>query len=217
MVRRTACVAGAGVGAEGLGASVGGIGGLQEGDMEDFHGGGQAGFAHKKHVYQFPGALILDGTLTFLVKGCSQVPKAGFQTPVQRILRCIVEIPHGYDAPLTGRGQGIGQLPEALYGYFPARLRNSRPAVFGWMVVNEERQAAGEAGQQDIARWQDGGILRIQVAGFCTLQLQPGGPVEQSHVYPPRIRRVEVHDTVVQLPERGLLQEGLQYAGVFHF
>lgn len=45
---------------------------------------------------------------------------------------------------------------------------------------------------------------------------EPGGPVEQRHIYPPRVRGLEVNDFVIQLVQGCVVQEPLKRPLVLH-
>ena len=96
MIGGAAQVAGAGIGAEGLGAGMTGIRRLQKGHLQDFHLGGKKAFRNEKQVDELPLAIVFDGAFPLPLKRFRQIHQGRAQPLIQRVIRRIVEIAHSH-------------------------------------------------------------------------------------------------------------------------
>ena len=74
-----------------------------------------------------------------------------------------------------------------------------------------------KARQEDIPRGHQGRIRAEEMARLCIHQLETAAAVQQRHVNPAGIRRIKVHNLIVQLTERRILEQAPQGKGIFHF
>ena len=85
-------------------------------------------------------------------------------------------------------------------------------------MVDQHGQAvpgrSKELRQQDIAGLK---AWRADRAGLRAHQSESGSPVQQRAVYPPRIRRVEMHYLIIQLAQRSLGHQLPENEAVLHF
>lgn len=161
------------------------------------------------------------------------------QKAEDRTVRGVVEVADGEDALLPGGMQGVRNGPEPSGGGLPAPI-GVAATIFGREMAHQDGPSPPacilQLGQQDISGkesvQQIGGRLGRNLRRFLrTLfrcrrpdgkgrgmdQGKGCGPVEQSHIDAPPVRRLEMDKGIVQFPKHGPVDQTAQDKGVFHF